>query len=241
MVSLRKTLAVTLASSVRANTGLRPVSGHDFDIDVVYPSGLSFSTDNPPTAPLPQTVIQSNASLPQITLRNLENSSTQAQYISFVVITHLGHDRWDPSINGTSEVISWLRANQTLLENGTLSGGGGGKDNGRSGLSVEIGEYQNASLHVWQQHPNVTDYIFKNNRNAAWVALLDIWGNATWGGYGEPPAYVSYDFQRANIDFGVRNDTVMEEEPKSAAGQPDLPSKLLALCISGVFFAAYLA
>ncbi|KAI1841398.1 hypothetical protein JX265_007455 [Neoarthrinium moseri] len=239
MVSFQKILVVTLASSVSAR--LWPISGHDFDIDVVYPSGLSFSTNNPPSAPLPQTVIRSNASLPQISLRNLKNSSTQAQFISFVVITHMGFNRYNPSINGTSEVTSWLRANQTLLENGTLSGGGSVKNNGYARVGWELGEFQNASLHVWQQDRNLTDYIFKNNRNEVWVALLEIWGNATFSGAGPPPPYVSYDFQRANIDFGVRNDTVMEEEPKSAADQPDLPSKLLALCISGVFFAAYLA
>lgn len=237
MVSDSKVFALILVSGV--NAYFSPIHGHDFDFDVVYPSGLSFSTTNPPSEPLALNEIQNNASLPQVTLRNLMNSSSseQALYLSFVVVTYVEPSQSYPSLELRTPIFAWIRANQTISEDGTLGGGGSDENNGKSDLH-NVGLFKNASLHVWQQTQNVTDYLFKNNiAGTLWWELGDILINSTLEG--TSPPHVGYDFQRANIDFDLRNDT-KHEDPKSAAAQPILSTRLFTLCTMGALLTAYI-
>lgn len=238
MALLMKCLTITLASVALAGLAYNPISGHDFEIDVVYPSGISFSTTEPPNSSLPLSEILSNDTLPQLTLRNLPtpgNDST-GKYISFVVLTHVGQSLYQPELGEqTTRYMSWIRVNQTLSADGTTLGGGDSDErNGRSELR-NVGAFTNGSLHVWQQTENVTEYLFKNRPGSAlWWELGDLWSNSTLEGV--PPFLVSYDFARANIDFDVRNDTVVAVA-ESAAIRLILSKSCLAL-LSLVLFLA---
>lgn len=216
------------SASARSSQTTTPISGHDFDFDVLYPSGLSFSTSNPPTEPLSLDEIQNNATLPQMTLRDFGNASER--YLSFALVTYIRPNRNNASLIIRTPYLAWIRANQTISEDGTLGGGGSDENNGQS-LSVlsELGEFKNATLHVWQQTQNVTDYLFKNNvAQALDTALGDLWSNSTW--FGDPPPYVGYDFPRANIDFDVRNvtNTTTGNGESSTASHSILSSPVMA-------------
>ncbi|KAF3005241.1 hypothetical protein E8E14_004233 [Neopestalotiopsis sp. 37M] len=163
-----------------------------------------------------------------ITLRNFGNSSNNEHYLSFALVTYVRPEVNSSYINSTP-YIAWIRANQTLSENGTLSGGGSGRDNGRTPQEAIVGDYKNATMHVWQQTQNVTDYLFKNNAaQSLWWMLWDLWSNST--AEGDPPPYVGYDFPRANIDFDVRNvtNTTTGNGESSTASHPMLSGPVMA-------------
>ncbi|ETS79803.1 hypothetical protein PFICI_07332 [Pestalotiopsis fici W106-1] len=238
MISPSKICALLLVSSATAH--YPPVSGHDFDFDVVYPSGLSFSTSNPPTEPLPLNEIQNNATLPQITLRNVESASSNelTRYISFAVVTYVRPRLDNSSVNLRTPYFAWVRANQTVSENGLLGGGGSDANNGQSDQR-DMGDFKNASLHVWQQTDNVTDYLFKNNvAGTLWWELGDIWANATRID-GKPPSLVGYDFLRATVDFNLRNDTTNTttgDDESSTATRSISSGAVMAFCIIAILF-----
>lgn len=249
MIPTLKICALLMVSSASAYTspGSRypPVSGHDFDFDVVYPSGLSFSTSNPPTEPLSLTELQNNASLPQITLRNPRNASSneEVHYVSFVVLNYIrtqqrGNTLFEENVGD----ICWLRANQTLSENGTLGGGGSNCNNGKSPYNVftDLGDFKNASLHVWQQTEDVTNFLFLFGRRSMWelpLILGQIWANGTDYFDGTQYYLLGYDFPRATVDFNVRNDTNTttardEDTSDGSTGiRPTSSGAVLALCV----------
>ncbi|KAI1381203.1 hypothetical protein F4677DRAFT_119356 [Hypoxylon crocopeplum] len=185
---------VTALMASHANAYIRPpLSGHDFDFSAVYTSGLKLSTSSPPTDILP--VEEIALKRPVVTLSDPDSAGRDDRYISFLEISYL------PTIDTLDDVIyafPWIKTNQIVLENGTLSDELYESSQIYHADAIESGEVRNATLHVWRQTPSLMDYIDDDVWPTLWQ-LAGVWSNTT--------SKVDYDFARANVDFKVRNDT----------------------------------
>ncbi|KAI1762749.1 hypothetical protein GGR53DRAFT_401053 [Hypoxylon sp. FL1150] len=106
-------IAISGVTAYRSN----PISGHDFDFAVVYPSGLTFSTMQPPTDILPASDI--GATEPLVTLADPDGATGRDdRYVAFVEISY------QPAYDSVDDAIyefPWIESNLTVGENGTLT------------------------------------------------------------------------------------------------------------------------
>ncbi|KAK7995899.1 hypothetical protein PG991_015366 [Apiospora marii] len=161
------------------------IQGRDFDFSVVYPSGLTFSTSKPPGEVISLRDVLYD--VPEITFADPASLAPASdndapQYLSFLEISFV-------PANGTASPSSDGR----LVDS---------RKGWRRPDEVESGEVRNASLHVWRQTPELVEYLFGAGNTVRWplfFQVASIWSHST--------SKVDYDFELANIDFKVRNET----------------------------------
>ncbi|KAM3502282.1 hypothetical protein MY10362_004951 [Beauveria mimosiformis] len=207
-------IVASLASLAAASWPDPPLSGHDFDFAADFrglgPGTTSaarsndevqfFTTKDPPAA---GDVIPANPALYEpgvITLLRPDDEARKARYIAFLEISFI------PTGDTIDEVIyafAWYRSNLTVHDTGQLIITD--DTNGRNAKSPEIDgrEVRNATIQVWKQTDNLQRYIDSVESRripmALMFALTTVFANNT--------DRVSYDFERASIDFKIQNKT----------------------------------
>ncbi|KAI1403322.1 hypothetical protein F4819DRAFT_231280 [Hypoxylon fuscum] len=170
-----------------------PLTGHDFEFTAVYKSSLTISTSDPPKDVLSAKEIALQA--PAVTLTDPDSAGREDRYLSFLEISYI------PTIDGLDDVIytfPWIKTNLVVKENGTLSDELDESSSITRFDKIESNEVRNATLHVWKQTDALMAFLDDDNMPLFWQLAL-VWSNTT--------SRYDYNFQHANVDFKVRNET----------------------------------
>ncbi|XXG97860.1 hypothetical protein Hte_004174 [Hypoxylon texense] len=170
------------------------VSGHDFNFSVAYRSGVTFSTADPPTGVLKATDIAMTE--PVVTLADPDGAGRDGRYVAFVEVSYV------PTLDGIDDVIytfPWIEANLTVLANGTLAPDLHAYRPITHFNTIYTSEVRNATVHVWKQTPELVAFLLDDDFAGTFWQVALVWSNST--------SKISYDFERANIDFKIRNET----------------------------------